>query len=124
MKTTLTNDEFQLSLRSFTGTEEWYKVFVNPKVLYTEGAKYVAEYFGAFWLLDSIAAHQFEKKIAKEDFQVWKLEVDVKESKGKLICEDGNNNVVFTEALSFTDFPFPEVTLWFSNNTIFLPSEY
>jgi hypothetical protein len=31
---------------------------------------------------------------------------------------------VFTKEIEFTDFPLPEITLYFQNNTIFLPSEY
>ena len=124
MKTTLTNDEFQLSLRSFTGTESWFRVGINPRVLYTEGVKYVADSFGAYWLLDLIATEQWDKKLSKEEFQVWKLKVNVKESEGVLTCEDGNNSTVYTKELSYTDFPFPEVTLWYTNNVILLPSEY
>jgi len=124
VKTTLTNDEFQLSLRSFTGTESWFRVGINPRVLYTEGVKYVADSFGAYWLLDLIATEQWDKKLSKEEFQVWKLKVNVKESEGVLTCEDGNNSTVYTKELSYTDFPFPEVTLWYTNNVILLPSEY
>ena len=50
--------------------------------------------------------------------------VDVARHTGILTCEDGNTNKVFEKALEFTDFPLPEITLWFANNTIFLPSEY
>jgi hypothetical protein len=31
---------------------------------------------------------------------------------------------VFEKALEFTDFSLPEITLWFTDNTILLPSEY
>ena len=40
-----------------------------------------------------------------------------------LTCEDGNGNVVFTKALTFTDFPLEEITLYFTNGVILLPSE-
>ena len=30
----------------------------------------------------------------------------------------------FDKELEFTDFPVPEITLWFTYNTILLPSEY
>jgi hypothetical protein len=43
---------------------------------------------------------------------------------GTLICEDGNSNKVFEKPLEFTYFPISEITLWFTNNTILLPSEY
>jgi len=31
---------------------------------------------------------------------------------------------VFTKALTFTDFPLAEITLYFTNGVILLPSEY
>ena len=48
----------------------------------------------------------------------------MKGHKGVLTCEDGNDHTVFTKELDFTDFPEPGIALWFTNNTIFLPSEY
>ena len=41
-----------------------------------------------------------------------------------LTCEDGNGGVVFTKAIEYTDFPLAEITLYFLNKTILLPSEY
>ena len=49
-----------------------------------------------------------------EEFQVWKLKADIERRTGTLTCEDGNYNKVFEKALEFTDFPLPEITLWFS----------
>jgi hypothetical protein len=40
-----------------------------------------------------------------------------------LSCEGGNHNLVFSKALEFTDFPVPEITFWFENSTIYLPSQ-
>jgi hypothetical protein len=111
-------------LRQFTGSEHWYKHALNRNVLYTDGAKYVAEVGGAYWLLDSIALAQLcDRRVAAEEFQVWKLVVRP-DSSATLTCEDGNYNVVFTHRLSYSDFPAPEVTLWFSNGVIYLPREH
>jgi hypothetical protein len=41
-----------------------------------------------------------------------------------LACEDGNDNVVFTKEIPFTDFPLDEIALWFSDDVIYLPSEH
>jgi hypothetical protein len=43
---------------------------------------------------------------------------------GVLTCEDRNDNVVYTKQLKYTDFPPGGITLYFTNNTILLPSEY
>ena len=39
-------------------------------------------------------------------------------------CDDGNGNTVFTKKIEYTDFPLDEITLYFANNIIHLPSEY
>ncbi len=45
-------------------------------ILYTDGAKYVADSAGAYWLLDQIAlAQRGVKAVAGEAFQVRKLAV-------------------------------------------------
>ena len=111
-------------LALFTGSENWYRHGLNRKVLFTDGAKYVADHGGAYWLLDEIALCQrYDKAVAAEEFQVWKLAVKPDHT-ATLTCEDGNDNVVFTKALEFTDFPLPEIVLWFANGTIYLPSEH
>jgi hypothetical protein len=97
----------------------------NRTVLFTDGAKHVADAGGAYWLLDEIAlAQRSEKAVAAEEFQVWTLTVDVSRHTATLTCDDGNGEIVFTKAIAFTDFPVAEVTLWFANNTIYLPSEH
>ena len=45
-------------LSQFTGTEQWYRHGINRKVLFTDGAKHVADAGGAYWLLDEIALIQ------------------------------------------------------------------
>ena len=39
-------------LSQFTGSENWYRHSLNREILYTEGALYVADAGGAYWLLD------------------------------------------------------------------------
>jgi hypothetical protein len=113
----------EADLSQFTGSEHWYRHPLNRNVLFTDGVKYVADQGGAYWLLDSIALAQLsEKSVAAEEFQAWKLSVRPDRT-ATLTCEDGNYNVVFTQELEFTDFPVTEVTLWFENQTIYLPSE-
>jgi hypothetical protein len=119
MTKTLTEND----LRQFTGSEHWYRHGLVRTVLFTDGAKHVADAGGAYWLLDEIAlAQRFEKAVAAQEFQVWKL--TVKDNAGVLSCEDGNGNTVLSKNIEFTDFPRPEITLWFTDNTILLPSEY
>ena len=111
-------------LMQFTGTEQWYRHGINRKVLFTDGAKYVADTAGAYWLLDEIALIQpYDKRVAAEEFQFWKLSVRPDHT-ATLTCDDGNGNIVYTKAIEYTDFPLDEITFYFTNNTILLPSEY
>jgi hypothetical protein len=111
-------------LRQFTGTEQWYRHGLARDILFTDGAKYVADLAGAYWLLDEIALAQSDLPPgAMEEFQVWTLRVASRRI-ATLTCEDGNGRTVFTKSIQYTDFPLPEIVLWFANNVILLPSEY
>ena len=110
-------------LLSFTGSEHWYRHPLWPSITYTDGAYYVAEAGGAYWLLDAIVSHQHDPRVRAEPFQVWILKVGEDRS-AVLTCEDGDHTCVTSQVISFTDFPLPEITLWLQNNVIFLPSEY
>lgn len=111
-------------LRQFTGTEHWYRHPLVRSVLYTDGAQYVAEKGGAYWLLDEIAfAQKGNRRVAAEEFQLWKLEVRPDQT-ARLTCENGNGTVVFKKSLDYTDFPLDEITLYCVNSVIHLPSEY
>ena len=111
-------------LMQFTGSEYWYSHGIVRSVLFTDGAKYVAETGGAYWLLDEIAlAQRFEKKLAGEEFQLWRLSVE-KDQTATLVCEDGNSNRLLSKPIPFTDFPLDEISFYYINNTILLPSEY
>lgn len=109
-------------LMQFTGSENWYRHMLARDVLYTDGAKYVAETGGAYWLLDEIAFSQKIPAVRGEEFQCWKLEV-CEDSTALLRCDDGNGKVVYSKVIEFTDFPLSEIMLYFTNNVILLPSE-
>jgi hypothetical protein len=110
-------------LEQFIGSEHWYRHGMIPSIAYTDGAKYVADRGGAYWLLDEIAlAQRFSTAVRAEPFQVWKLAVSGNE--GALTCDDGNDNVVFRKSIPFTDFPLAKITLYFTDNVILLPGEY
>ena len=114
----------EADLRQFTGTEQWYRHGIVRDVLFTDGAKYVADQAGAYWLLDEIAfAQRGDKRVGCEEFQFWKLKVNPDHT-ATLTCEDGNGKAVYQKAIEYTDFPSPEIALHLTNKTILLPSEY
>ena len=114
----------QADLRQFTGTERWYRHGLNRNVLFTDGAKYVADQADAYWLLDLIAlAQRCQKSVSRAPFQVWALAVRPDNS-ACVTVEDGNYNRLWAHTIPYTDFPIAGITLWFSNNVIYLPSEH
>ena len=93
-------------------------------MLFTDGAKYVADQAGAYWLLDEIALVQrADRSVAGEAFQLWTLTVQADRS-ATLTCEDGDGNAVYKKTIEYTDFPLPKIELYFTDNVILLPSEY
>lgn len=111
------------ALSQFTGTEQWYRHPLVRTVLYTDGAQYVAETGGAYWLLDELAFSQAIPAIKAEAFQFWRLKVGP-DRKAVLSCEDGNGQPVYSKSLEYTDFPLPEIVFYVIDNVILLPSEY
>ncbi|HRE45316.1 MAG TPA: hypothetical protein PKY87_15275 [Terricaulis sp.] len=110
-------------LLHFTGSEHWYRHPLCPSITYTDGAQYVAEAGGAYWLLDAIVSHQHQPNVRCQDIQVWTLMV-ADDRSALLKCEDGNHGLITSQTIPFTDFPLPEITFWLTNGVIFLPSEY
>jgi hypothetical protein len=113
----------EVYLAQFIGSENWYQHGLVRSITYTDGAKYVADHGGAYWLLDEIAlAQKFRAAVKAEPFQVWTLTVN--DHRALLTCDDGNGNVVYTKPIPFTDFPLTEIKFYFTDNVILLPDEY
>jgi hypothetical protein len=110
-------------LSQFTGSENWFRHGLVRNVLYTDGARHVAQAGGAYWLIDEIAFGQALPRIASEEFQLWRLKVN-RNRTGTLTCDNGNGKVVFAKPIQFTDFPLEEIVFYFTDNVILLPSEY
>ena len=112
-------------LTHFIGSENWYRHCMNRDILYTDGAQYVAEAGGAYWLLDEIAiANRYESRVRAEEFQVWTLTRNSTGNGATLDCGDGDGNTVYSKCIEFTDFPLEAVTFYCEGGTILLPSEH
>lgn len=119
-----TNRLSEADLAQFTGSESLYRHGLARSVLYTEGAQFLAEKAGAYWLLDEIAfAQRPGSKVAAEPFQHWKLTVS-EDRTARLSCDDGNGKVVHAKRIPFTDFPLPTLSLYVADKVIMLPGEY
>ncbi len=120
----MTHTLSRADLSHFIGSEQWYRHPLNRRVLFTDGAKHVADAGGAYWLLDEIALAQFcVPAVAVERFQLWRLTVRP-DCSATLECGDGNGSIVFSKQIAFTDFPLAAIELYLTNNTILLPREY
>lgn len=122
----------QQELRQFIGTMEWHKwshLFSN--FLLTDGALWLAQEAGAYWLMDLIASHFTKRKVRREQFQVWRLkryDRDTHKNDAIVKADDGNGNHLTQQLIPYTDFPLDEIKLYVSWSdgywVIMLPSEY
>jgi hypothetical protein len=109
-------------LKQFTGSEVLYQNPLYGPLRYTAGARHVAVAGEAWWLLDLIASYRRHPKVRSAWFQTWTLEVA--EQSGMVMCTDGEDHLLVTQHLPFTDFPLKAITLWVVDNVLMLPSEY
>lgn len=65
---------------------------------------------------------QLDERIRAKPFKVWKLIVKSDRS-GTVARENGNGKEVYRQQLEFTDFPLPEIMVYFTDNMIMLPTE-
>lgn len=115
--------ENPLDLTEFTGTETYYKQSFMFGMVYTDGVKYLMETRSCYWLLQTIYAVKNTSTILKgEPFLTCELSVDGDHA--VLVFTDGNNNILQTEDIPYTDFQGNGVCLWYVDNVVLLPSEY
>ena len=111
-------------LKQFTGSQTFYRHPLSGGRVYTEGVQYLAIAGSAYWLIDAILCPQpHHPALRSAEFQVWTLSVGADKS-ATLICTDGDDERLYIHPVLWTDFPIETVTLWFANNTLYLPSEH
>ena len=113
------------NLAYFTGSIECHKWSgMYPRFFLTDGAQFLAENAGAYWLMDLIGSYQPGLIRQGHYSQAWTLKVYG--SKGFISCLSDGRTVV-TQEIPYTDFPLDEITLyaaWDGDRLIIcLPSE-
>jgi hypothetical protein len=114
-------------LNNFSGTENYYRIMTDAVI--TDGAKFVADKGGAYWLITAIASY-LPKFTQKETFIVATLHVTrtATASTALLKLDDGNDNILAEQFIEYTDFPLDEFKLYACYNgdmwVIMLPREY
>lgn len=125
--TTTESDAILSSLRNFNGTEAYHRWSVLFPDVLTDGAKYLAEKAGMFWLMDIVGS--VRAKILKEGFGNVKLTLTPsKPHAAEVTIDDGNGRVFYKQNIQYTDCPFPSIGLFAApmgeRLVIMLPSEY
>ena len=111
-------------LAQFTGTEAYHRT--HPGLLATDGAKYLADEAGAYWLLDIVWS--VLSKIT-DDFAVLELSVQ-QDRRAGVVIHDGREpeTSYHKQEIAWTDFPLPSAKLYLQQNAtefvVMLPGEY
>jgi hypothetical protein len=120
----LAPDELHRHLAQFSGTERYYRT--HPGLLATDGAKYLADQAGAYWLLDIVWS-----VLSKLDDEFVVLELICEESsRAEIVIHDGREpeTTYHRQEIPYTDFPLPKIKLYIqqsrSERVVMLPSEY
>ncbi len=119
-----TAQKLKMNLQRFSGTDHWYKHQLSP-LTYTDGVKYLAETAQCYWLIDIVAslyAHP-SKLMQKQEFLTIKLIVNPESNNAVFTADDGNDTILYTQHIPFTDFPLEKIVLFCINGVLLLPSE-
>lgn len=117
-----TKAELESGLAMHTGSTCLFRHW-SRRLVYTEGVQYLAEKASAYWLIDLVASWCPHASIRNEEFVLWKLAVKPDRT-AIAIAEDGDGRELARQAITWTDFPLDEVSLYLTDNTLLLPSEY
>ena len=128
-------EKIKQGLSNFYGTEMYHQVSIfTKKVVATDGVIWLAENANAFWLMDIITSVLISKPTAakfwQNGFSSWTLKV--KDHKGVVTADDGNDHPLYSQAIPYTDFPLDEINLFVELGetvdgeamVILLPSEH
>jgi len=121
----MNKQELLTNLAHFSGTDRYYPhQALNILLSLTDGCLYLRAKANCFWLFDIIASYQVLKKVREEGFQVYELTVNHEQSSAKMVCSDGNDNILQEQKIPYTNFPLDSIKIYFINGVAMLPSEY
>jgi hypothetical protein len=122
----MTPEDLEANLGQFYGTAQYHRL--GPMLL-TDGAFYLAQRAGAFWLMVAITTAQprllLHPKYGRDlaEYQFWTLTVNPDRS-AELLCERDTDQPVLKAQIKFTDFPLSKVKLYVEAGVILLPTEH
>lgn len=110
-------------LASFIGSTQYWRI--NRRCVITDGAKYLADAAGAYWLIDAAASYLIE--LGNADWFVL-IRLRVCERTALLSFEDGSGQLYASQSIPWRDIPLAEQLLYAgwdgSQWVLMLPSEY
>ena len=128
METQMNPQELKTQLAAFSGTESFYKIPLLNTVI-TDGIRYLANKANCFWLVTdaSVVAKSLMNRSSFITVDLKKLPTAQQKVLGYAAVveySDGNDTILETQKYHLTDFPLETIRLFFTNNTLMLPSEY
>ncbi len=109
-------------LEQFRGTEQWFTDNITG-IKYTDGIKYIMDNGASWFASDTFVNITFLEQLEGEEF----LHIKVKklaDSEADYTIDDGNDNILYSQHIPFTDLNVPELRMYFTDNVLMLPSEY
>ncbi len=101
------------------GSDNLYRY--NFGLVITEGIRSLCESFSCWWLLDILAS--YEPALKNEEFKVWTL-TKHGDNSATVKCTDGNDRILKTQNIAWTDFRADTCTIWIELGTALLPVEH
>ena len=116
-------------LAQFTGSASFTRHVLLPRMIMTEGVRWLVDNAQAHWWTDIIASYQHEPQVNAQHFQAWRLSVDLTTRAAVITMTDGNTHKpIVQQQIDYTDFPLTDITLWLiaqgDHLVLMLPSEY
>ena len=124
--------EIQEALSQFTGTVNYHRFNPFCEMVLTDGAQYLAEKAGCYWLFDLIAGAQHKKKVAdNRGFIVWRIVVNNDHSclvEGYRDSPFTEEDLLYSQKIEYTDFKeksgLSEFEFYQEGDVILLESEH
>ncbi|MGB5822389.1 MAG: DUF6876 family protein [Saonia sp.] len=128
METHIEPKQLEENLVAFNGTESFHKIPLLNTVI-TDGIKFLADNANCFWLVTdtSVIAKSLMNRSPFITIDFKKLSKEMQDALGyDAIIEysDGNDHIMESHKYHTTNFPLENIRLFFTNNTLMLPSEY
>lgn len=120
--------ELEQALAGFYGSETLTRWSPLTRSVLTDGAMFLADQAGAYWLFDAIDSHLCARGVTDDtEFTSATLRLN-DDGAAELTLEDGNGVIYATQYIGWTDFPLAEIKLFAAYNgegwTHMLTGEY